>query len=61
MVRNEEANAQGLQSCYQRNALALDATEPWREQGFLLSWWRSDARKLRPALRHGIAYELCHA
>ena len=33
----------------------------WREQGSLLSWRRSDVRKLNPALRHGIAYALCHA
>jgi hypothetical protein len=27
----------------------------------LLSWRRAEVRKLRPALRHGIAYALCHA
>jgi len=33
----------------------------WREQGLLLSRRRSEVRKLSPALRHGIAYALCHA
>jgi hypothetical protein len=27
----------------------------------LLSWQRSDTKKLSPALRHGIAYALCQA
>jgi hypothetical protein len=31
------------------------------EQGLPLSWCRSEATKLRPALRHGIAYALCQA
>jgi DDE superfamily endonuclease len=31
------------------------------EQGLLTSWRRSEATKLHPALRHGIAYALCHA
>ncbi len=33
----------------------------WRELGLLLSWRRSETTKLRPGLRHGIAYALCHA
>ena len=33
----------------------------WRERGSLPSWRRSEARRLSPALRHGIAYALCHA
>jgi hypothetical protein len=43
------------------DALAAVRRQFWREQGLLLSWRRSDARKLNPALRHGIAYALCHA
>src|SRR5689334_19089293 len=41
--------------------LAAVRRQFWREQGLLLSWRRSEATKLRPALRHGIAYALCHA
>ena len=33
----------------------------WGEQGLLTSRRRSGATKPRPALRHGIAYALCHA
>jgi hypothetical protein len=33
----------------------------WREQGLLLWRRRSEARKLSPAVRHGIAYALCQA
>ena len=33
----------------------------WREQGLLLSWRQAEVRKLRPALRPGIAYALCQA
>ena len=33
----------------------------WGEQGLLTSRRRSDVKKLGPALRHGIAYALCHA
>src|SRR4051794_14244945 len=43
------------------DALAAVRRQLWREQGSLLSWRRSEATKLRPALRHGIAYALCHA
>jgi hypothetical protein len=31
------------------------------EQGLLRSWRWFKATKLRPALRHGITYALCHA
>src|SRR3954466_9033703 len=43
------------------DALAAVRRQFWREQGLLLSWRRSEARKLSPALRHGITYALCHA
>jgi DDE superfamily endonuclease len=43
------------------DTLAAVRRQFWREQGLLLSWRRSEATKLRPALRHGIAYALCHA
>jgi hypothetical protein len=43
------------------DTLAAVRQQFWREQGLLLSWCRSEATKLRPALRHGIAYALCHA
>jgi len=43
------------------DTLAAVRWQFWREQGLLLSWRRSEATKLRPALRHGIAYALCHA
>jgi hypothetical protein len=43
------------------DALAAVRRQLWREQGFLTSRWRSEARKLSPALRHGIAYALCQA
>src|SRR5687767_6255607 len=43
------------------DALAAVRRQFWREQGLLLSWRQSEATKLRPALRHGIAYALCHA
>ena len=33
----------------------------WGEQGLLTSRRRAGATKLHPALRHGIAYALCHA
>src|SRR5690242_7056331 len=41
--------------------LAAVRREFWREQGLLLSWRRSDTKKLSPALCHGIAYALCQA
>jgi hypothetical protein len=43
------------------DTLAAVRRQFWREQGLLLSGRRAEARKLRPALRHGIAYALCHA
>jgi hypothetical protein len=43
------------------DTLAAVRRQFWREQGLLLSWRQAEARKLRPALRHGIAYALCHA
>ena len=43
------------------DTLAAVRRQLWREQGLLLSWRRSEARKLSPALRHGIAYALCQA
>ena len=33
----------------------------WSEQGFVMSRQSAEAAKLRPALRDGIAYALCHA
>ena len=43
------------------DALAAVRRQFWREQGLLLSGRQAEARKLRPTLRHGIAYALCHA
>ena len=43
------------------DTLAAVRRQFWREQGLLLSGRQAEARKLRPALRHGIAYALCHA
>ena len=43
------------------DTLAAVRRQFWREQGLLLSGRRSEVRKLRPGLRHGIAYALCHA
>ena len=43
------------------DALAAVRRQLWREQGLLTSRRRSEATKLSPALRHGIAYALCHA
>jgi DDE superfamily endonuclease len=43
------------------DTLAAVRRHLWAEQGLLLSWRRSEARKLSPALRHGIAYALCQA
>jgi hypothetical protein len=43
------------------DALATVRRQFWREQGLLLSGRQAKVRKLRPALRHGIAYALCHA
>jgi hypothetical protein len=43
------------------DTLAAVRRQVWREQGLLLSWQRSDTKKLSPALRHGIAYALCQA
>jgi hypothetical protein len=43
------------------DTLAAVRRQLWREQGLLTSRRRSDATKLSPALRRGIAYALCHA
>src|SRR4051812_30008963 len=43
------------------DALAAVRRQFWREQGLLLSARQSELRKLRPGLRHGIAYPLCQA
>jgi hypothetical protein len=43
------------------DTLAAVRRHLWAEQGLRLSWRRSEATKLRPALRRGIAYALCHA
>src|SRR3954465_1857879 len=43
------------------DTLAAVRRQFWREQGLLLSRRWSEATKLHPALRHGIAYALCHA
>jgi hypothetical protein len=33
----------------------------WQEQGFAMSRYPGEAKKLRPALQEGITYALCHA
>ena len=43
------------------DTLAAVRRQFWREQGLLLSPQQTEVRKLRPGLRHGIAYALCHA
>jgi hypothetical protein len=43
------------------DTLAAVRRQFWREQGLLPSSRQAEVRKLRPALRHGIAYALCHA
>ena len=43
------------------DTLAAVRRQFWREQGLLLSARQAEVRKLRPTLRHGIAYALCHA
>ena len=43
------------------DTLAAVRRELWREQGFVASRRAADMRKLRPALRDGITYALCHA
>ncbi len=43
------------------DTLAAVRRELWREQGFVTSRTPSNLQKLRPALRDGIAYALCHA
>src|SRR3954453_20834866 len=43
------------------DTLAAVRRRVWAEQGFLTSRRRSEVRKPHPALRHGIAYALCHA
>ena len=43
------------------DTLAAVRRDIWREQGFITSRSTSNTRKLRPALRDGITYALCHA
>ena len=43
------------------DTLSAVRREIWREQGFVPSRTPPNTRKLRPALRDGIAYALCHA
>jgi len=43
------------------DTLAAVRREFWREQGFAMSHPASNMQKLRPALREGITYALCHA
>ncbi len=43
------------------DTLAAVRREFWREQGFAMSHSASNMQKLRPALREGITYALCHA
>ena len=43
------------------DALAAARRQFWAEQGVLASRHSSEPAKLRPALREGIAYALCHA
>lgn len=43
------------------DTLAAVRRQFWREQGLLLSGRPSEVRKLRPGLRRGITYALCHA
>ena len=43
------------------DTLAAVRRELWREQGFVTSRRAANMRKLRPALRDGITYALCHA
>jgi hypothetical protein len=43
------------------DTLAAVRRQFWREQGLLLSGRQPEVRKLRPALRKGIAYALCQA
>jgi hypothetical protein len=43
------------------DTLAAVLRQFWREQGLLMSARQTEVRKLRPSLRHGIAYALCHA
>ena len=43
------------------DTLAAVRRQIWAEQGLLTSRHAAKAAKLRPALRHGIAYALCHA
>ena len=43
------------------DTLAAMRRELWREQGFITSARTTNMMKLRPALRDGITYALCHA
>ena len=43
------------------DTLAAVRRHVWQEQGFTMSRRAGDVQKLRPALREGITYALCHA
>jgi hypothetical protein len=43
------------------DTLAAVRRQIWTEQGLITSRHSAKAAKLRPALREGIAYALCHA
>jgi hypothetical protein len=43
------------------DTLAAVRRQIWAEQGLILSRHPAKAAKLRPGLREGIAYALCHA
>jgi hypothetical protein len=43
------------------DTLAAVRRQVWAEQGLITSQHSADAEKLRPALREGITYALCHA
>src|SRR3954464_8583217 len=43
------------------DTLAAVRRQFWREQGLLISARQPEVRKLRPGLRHGIAFALCQA
>jgi hypothetical protein len=43
------------------DTLAAVRRQIWAEQGLLTSRHSAETAKLRPALREGISYALCHA
>jgi hypothetical protein len=43
------------------DTLAAVRRQIWAEQGVVISWHSAKTAKLRPGLREGIAYALCHA